>query len=164
MALLLVKLFRLADTQPGGACGRQATLEEQLWWQFRATVECCLRTIQRKSSCIADSLMLFSQVCNEASEQGSRPHVAPSFDFLMQLCSIATPLLPSLEQVGLVGIKQAPSIRRPTPFGKGLSSDEATNGFPTHLESPRDVTQTPALLVKRTHSFIAAIPIGTAHL
>src|SRR5437763_11611277 len=100
--------------------------------------------------------MLFSQVRNEASEQGSRPRVATSFDFLIELCAIATPLLPSLEQVGLVGIKQAPSRWRATPLGKGLSPDESTDGLPTDFKSSQDVTQTQALLVERSDGFIAA--------
>src|SRR5207249_2549375 len=108
--------------------------------------------------------MLFAEVRNETSEQGSRPRVATSFDFLIELCAIATPLLPSLEQVGLVGIKQAPSMRRATPFRKGLSPDEPMDGLPTDFESSRDVTQTQALLVERSDGFIAAIPVGTARL
>src|SRR5256885_5737165 len=95
LALLLVKLFRLADTQPGGARGRHAAHELRCWRKFSGKVDGRTRGIKRKSECIASGLMLFPQVHNEASEQGSRPRIATSFDFLIELCAIATPLLPS---------------------------------------------------------------------
>jgi len=73
-------------------------------------------------------------------------------------------LLPPLEKVWFVGIKDASFLGRCASFRKGLRSGEETNGFPTDLESPRDCTLTETLLVEGTDGFIPTIPIGTARL
>ena len=108
--------------------------------------------------------MLFSQVRQEASEQGSRPGVATSFDLLRELCAIATALLPPLEEIGLVGIKQTPSRGGPTAFGKGLSPDELADGFASHPKASSNFTQTRTMLVECSDGFIPAIPVGPARL
>jgi hypothetical protein len=51
-------------------------------------------------------------------------------DFIIELCSIPTALLPPLQKVWLVGIEETGFFARFAPFREGLSSDEATNGFP----------------------------------
>jgi hypothetical protein len=85
-------------------------------------------------------------------------------DFIIELCSIPTALLPPLQKVWLVGIEETGFFARFAPLREGLSSDEPTNGFPTDLESPRDFTQTEALLVECSNDFIPALPVGTTHL
>jgi hypothetical protein len=87
-----------------------------------------------------------------------------SFDVLRELCAVATALRPSLENVGLVGIKQTASRGRPTAFGKGVSSDELTNGFASHAKASGNVTQTHPLLVEGSDGFIPARAVGPAHL
>jgi hypothetical protein len=108
--------------------------------------------------------MLFSEVRNEAFEQGSRPQVASSFDLLIELCTVATALLPPLENIGLVGIKQTASRGGPTAFGKGLRPDELADGFASHPKASRNFMQTHTLLMQCADSFIAAIAVGPARL
>jgi hypothetical protein len=135
------------------------------WWEmFSGNADHCPRTLSGERGRRTYGWMLFSQVRQEASEQGSRSRVATSFDFLIQLCSIATALLPPLEQVGFVGIKPTPSRGGPTAFGKGLGPDELTDGFASHAEASGNFTQTHALLVQYSDSFISARAVGTAHL
>jgi hypothetical protein len=57
-------------------------------------------------------------------------------------------LLPAFEKVWFVRIKDAGGFGRCASFREGLRSDEATNGLPTDLDSPRDFTQTEALLLE----------------
>jgi len=73
-------------------------------------------------------------------------------------------LLPAFEKVWFVRIKDAGFFGRCASFREGLRSDEATNGLPTDLDSPRDFTQTEALLLERSNGFIASIPIAPCYL
>src|SRR5437868_1504151 len=164
VALLLIKLCGLAHTQPRGTTGRHTGSDLRLWWQASRDIAGHCSSLKGEGSWVTCGLLLFAELGNEASEQGSRPGVASSFDFLIELCAITRPLLPAFEQVGFVGIKQAPSIGRATPFGKRLSSDEPTDGLPPDFQSSRDLTQTHALLVECADGFVVAIAVGTACL
>jgi len=109
-------------------------------------------------------LVFFSQIGQENGEQRLRSCVATCSDLFVELHAIATSLLPSLQKVGFVGIKNTGFFGRWSSFWKDLCLYVVGNGLATESQLSRDFTFVEALLMECSHSFIAGMPIVSANL
>src|ERR1700730_9003412 len=79
-----------------------------------------------------------------------RPFVAFCSQFPSQLCSLMTPLVPALQEVGLVGINETCSLSFPASVGDGSSRDPPLKSSLAHPQR--------AFPSARSSSLVFAVP------
>jgi hypothetical protein len=79
--------------------------------------------------------MVLAHARNEEPKQGGSASVAELFDFSVELGAIPTASLPSLENVGLVGIKDTSSIRGFASLWKGLRDKKLLHRLAGHVQT-----------------------------
>ena len=78
LALLLVKLFRLADTQPGGACGRQAAREVRWGGSSAGTVSIVSEVSRVSGAALLAACCFFRSSVMKRRSKGADPVYPPA--------------------------------------------------------------------------------------
>src|SRR5437868_978257 len=101
--------------------------------------------------------MLFPQFCQKPSEQGSRALEATGFDLIVELHTVSASVLPALQNVALVGVKQTPSGSSCGLVFLGilLCLDKCAHGLARQVQFACNRSQTEPLRKQRAHVLIA---------
>jgi hypothetical protein len=93
-----------------------------------------------------------------------RPFVPLCSQFSFQLCSLVTPLVPALQEVGLVGINETGSLAFPASVGDGSRRDPPLKSSLAHPQRPGHLTALHPLSLQFQDVFIPSHSLGLTGL